>query len=118
MYTHITLFHTPSQGSYGYFCVVDLDQPVPERSCMYPPDHLRAKRFHLIKEDDTLLPCPPSKEKAHSDASSNNFTICLRYSEILFQDFVAENEMVIVEEPWMSILEDLPDTLARRVYGT
>jgi hypothetical protein len=85
---------------------------------MFPPDHLRAKRFHLVKEDDTLLPCPPSNKKAHCDASSNNFTICLRYSEILFQDFVAENEMVIVEEPWMSILEDLPDALARRVYGT
>ncbi|KAL3822717.1 hypothetical protein ACHAXA_000982 [Cyclostephanos tholiformis] len=105
-------------GSYGYFCVVDLDQPVPERSSMFPPDHLRAKRLHLVKEDDALLPCPPSRKQTHSDVSSNNFTICLRYNEILFQDFVAENEMVIVEEPWMSILEDLPDALARRVYGT
>lgn len=98
--------------------MVDLDQPVPERSRMFPPDHLRAKRFKLIKEDDVMIPCPPSAKKTNSDITSNNFTICLRYSEILFQDFVAENEMIIVEEPWMSILEDLPDALARRVYGT
>ena len=117
MLTHIP-FYIFLQGSYGYFCVVDLEQPVPERSSMFPPDHLRAKRFQLIKEDDALMPCPPSIKKTNGDTSSNNFTICLRYNEILFQDYVAENEMVIVEEPWMSILEDLPDALARRVYGT
>lgn len=64
---------------------------------------------------------PPPNKKSKGSSSPNastNFTICLRHSEILFQDFIAENEMVIVEEPWMSILEELPDALARRVYGT
>jgi len=105
-------------GSHGYFCVVDLDQPVPERSSMFPLDHLRAKRLQLIKEDD--MPRPPGEKRKSHDApvTNSNFTICLRYSEIMFQDFIAENEMVIVEEPWMSILEELPDALARRVYGT
>jgi len=36
---------------------------------------------------------------------------------MLYQGFVSENEMVVVEEPWMSILEELPDALARRAYG-
>ena len=44
--------------------------------------------------------------------------VCLLYNEILFQDFISENEMVIVEEPWKSILEELPDALAQKVYGT
>eukprot|EP00580_Thalassiosira_gravida_P009203 CAMPEP_0201635102 /NCGR_PEP_ID=MMETSP0493-20130528/7772_1 /ASSEMBLY_ACC=CAM_ASM_000838 /TAXON_ID=420259 /ORGANISM="Thalassiosira gravida, Strain GMp14c1" /LENGTH=188 /DNA_ID=CAMNT_0048107029 /DNA_START=197 /DNA_END=763 /DNA_ORIENTATION=+ len=108
-------------GSHGYFCAVDLDQPVPERSSMFPPDHLRAKRLQLIKEDDAMMFCPPPGKKSKSNLTrdtSTNFTICLRYSEILFQDFIAENEMVVVEQPWMSILEELPDALARRVYGT
>mmetsp|Transcript_20993 Transcript_20993/g.45549 ORF Transcript_20993/g.45549 Transcript_20993/m.45549 type:complete len:964 (+) Transcript_20993:207-3098(+) len=108
-------------GSHGYFCAVDLDQPVPERSSMFPPDHLRAKRLQLIKEDDATMFCPPPGKKSksnHARETSTNFTICLRYSEILFQDFIAENEMVIVEQPWMSILEELPDALARRVYGS
>ncbi len=98
--------------------MVDLDQPVPEQSNMFPHDHLQAKHLRLIKEDDTLMPYPPSRKETSSGPSSNNFTICLQYSKILFQDFVAQNEMIIVEEPWMSILEDLPDALARRVYGT
>lgn len=105
-------------GSHGYFCVVDLEQPVPDRSTMFPPDHLRAKRFKLIKEDDALILCPHTKKKTDNETNNTNFTICLRYSDILFQDFIAENEMVIAEEPWISILEDLPDALARRVYGT
>ena len=85
---------------------------------MFPLDHLRAKRLQLIKEDD--MPRPPGEKRKSHDApvTNSNFTICLRYSEIMFQDFIAENEMVIVEEPWMSILEELPDALARRVYGT
>jgi len=108
-------------GSHGYFCAVDLDQPVPERSSMFPPDHLRAKRLQLMNDDDTMMYCAPPGKKSKNNFigdASTNFTICLRYSEILFQDFIAENEMVIVEEPWMSTLEELPDALARRVYGT
>jgi len=112
-------------GSHGYFCVVDLDQPVPERSSMFPPDHLRAKGLQQLLEEDHGMACPPppkKKTKSNSsksgDTGNTNFTICLRYCEILFQDFVGENEMVIVEEPWMSILEELPDALERRVYGT
>eukprot|EP00571_Detonula_confervacea_P004590 CAMPEP_0172328756 /NCGR_PEP_ID=MMETSP1058-20130122/60518_1 /TAXON_ID=83371 /ORGANISM="Detonula confervacea, Strain CCMP 353" /LENGTH=1426 /DNA_ID=CAMNT_0013045885 /DNA_START=107 /DNA_END=4387 /DNA_ORIENTATION=+ len=108
-------------GSHGYFCVVDLDQPVPERSSMFPPDHLRARRLEQIKEDDTLMHCAPPRKKSKKNVipgTSTNFTICLRYSEMLFQDFISENEMIIVEEPWTSILDELPDALARRVYGT
>lgn len=97
-----------------------MDQPVPERASTYPPGHLRAKRLlQQAKEDDFLMHGPPlKKSKSNSPKQSTNFTVCLRYSEILFQDFIAENEMVIVEEPWKSILEELPEALARRVYGT
>jgi U3 small nucleolar RNA-associated protein 4 len=108
-------------GSHGYFCVVDLDQPVPVRSSMFPSDHLRANRLILTKEDDKAcqpLRKNPKGKMAGSANTQTNFTICLRYCEILFQDFVANDEMVIVEEPWMSILEELPDALARRAYGT
>jgi U3 small nucleolar RNA-associated protein 4 len=105
-------------GSHGYFCVVDMDQPVPDKSYMFPPDHLRAKRQEQIRDDDMPGPPPQKKMKVQDPVTNTNFTICLKYNEILYQDFIAENEMVIVEEPWMSILEGLPDALARRVYGT
>ncbi|KAL9181562.1 hypothetical protein ACHAXT_010367 [Thalassiosira profunda] len=107
-------------GSYGYFCVVHLDRPVPERASMFPPDHLRAKRLPSVRKDDTLLDFPPpkKKKKTTTPGGGSNFTLCLRYCEILFQDFIGENEMVIVEEPRLSILEELPDALSRRMYGT
>ena len=95
-----------------------MDQPVPDKSYMFPPDHLRAKRQEQIRDDDMPGPPPQKKMKVQDPVTNTNFTICLKYNEILYQDFIAENEMVIVEEPWMSILEGLPDALARRVYGT
>jgi len=105
-------------GSYGYFCVVKLDQPVPERAKMYPPNHLRAKRLPT-RDDDFAISAAPKKKNSHSSSpSSNNFTICLRYNEVVFQDFVGKSEMVVVEEPWSSTLATLPDPLTRRVYGT
>merc|ERR1712194_178136 len=106
-------------GSHGFFCAVNLDQPVPKRSSMFPEDHLRARRLPSAKEDDMY--CPPPRQKSKGNGlrdASTNFKICLQYSEILFQDLIAEGEMIIVEEPRTSILEELPDALARRVYGT
>ena len=108
-------------GSHGYFCIVDLDQPVPERASMFPPNHLRARGLRRIKDDDGMMHnshLSRKKPKNTNNDQSTNMCVCLRYNEILFQDFISENEMVIVEEPWKSILEELPDALARKVYGT
>lgn len=87
---------------------------------MFPPDHLRAKRIQMPNSEDNSMQSlrRQEKQKNANRGSNSNFTICLRYDSILFQDFVADNEMVIVEQPWLSILEDLPDALSRRVYGT
>jgi U3 small nucleolar RNA-associated protein 4 len=104
-------------GSHGYFCAVDLDQPVPERARMVPENHLRAQRLELAKEDDANVHSRPPRKKSKNNGI-NNFTVCLQYCEIQFQDFIAEDEMVVVEQPWMSILEELPDALERRAYGT
>jgi hypothetical protein len=85
---------------------------------MFPPDHLRANRLQQIKPDDTSCEyISPKRKSRKSTGSCTNFTVCLRYNEMLYQGFVSENEMVVVEEPWMSILEELPDALARRAYG-
>lgn len=108
-------------GSHGFFCAVNLDQPVPEKSSMLPVNHLRAKRLQSTKlddEDDMYCPPPRRKPKGNGRNASTNFMIYLKYSEIIFQDFITEDEMVVVEEPRTSILEELPDPLDRRVYGT
>jgi len=33
-------------------------------------------------------------------------------------DFLDENEMVLVEQPWFEVMEGLPDPLEQRVFGT
>lgn len=58
------------------------------------------------------------EEDMKRDEANKNFTICLRYSGIVFQDFLDTNEMVIVEQPWLSIVNTLPDALERQRYGS
>jgi hypothetical protein len=36
---------------------------------------------------------------------------------MLYMDFIQGNEMVIVEQPWLSVVATFPDALQRRVYG-
>ena len=49
---------------------------------------------------------------------NRNFSICLRYTGVIFMDFVDESELVIVEQPWLDIVNALPDALERKRYGT
>lgn len=51
-------------------------------------------------------------------AAESTASLCFLYNSMLYLDFVDQSEMVIVEQPWISILETLPAALARRVYGT
>jgi U3 small nucleolar RNA-associated protein 4 len=37
---------------------------------------------------------------------------------MLFMDFVAEHEMVVVEQPWLTVVATFPQALQRRIYGT
>lgn len=48
---------------------------------------------------------------------SRNCTVCLQYNGMLYLDFVGQNEMVVVEQPWLEVVETLPEALQRRVYG-
>ena len=92
---------------------------MPKKSDTFPSNHLRAKRAASAMDKDMHCRSPRQSEgDGGKDAGAKNFTICLRYREILFQDFISEDEIVIIEEPRTSILEELPDPLARRVYGT
>jgi hypothetical protein len=37
---------------------------------------------------------------------------------MLYMDFAASNEMVVVEQPWLNVVATFPDALQRRVYGS
>jgi hypothetical protein len=49
--------------------------------------------------------------------SARACTICLQYNGILYMDFIGEGEMVVVEQPWLEVVETFPEALQRRIYG-
>lgn len=46
------------------------------------------------------------------------FLRACRYRPVIFADFLSEGELLVVEEPWLKIMQRLPDPLFRQRYGT
>lgn len=59
-----------------------------------------------------------NSDDAREEDTIRNFTICLRYASIIFQDFIRSNEMLVLEQPWMSVVDTLPGALERQRYGS
>eukprot|EP00985_Skeletonema_marinoi_P011386 scaffold5403_cov198-Skeletonema_marinoi.AAC.4 len=72
-------------GAHGFFCHVDLHQPVPDKANMFPPDHLRAKRIQMPNSEDNSMHSlrRQEKQKMANRGSNSNFTICLRYDTVV-----------------------------------
>lgn len=129
--THISLFHKCIQGGHAWFCSIDLDAPVPKHSQPYPIDHLKAKNWLniLLKgrkrsnsavddKHQSTLKRKYSFDDSTTDKENRNFTTCLRYSGMIFLEYLDENELVVVEQPWLGIVNSLPDALERQRYGS
>ena len=86
---------------------MDLSKPLPEHALLFPPKHVRGKR----KRKRNHTEAPPTEK-------SNNCTVCLRYNGMLYMDFIDANEMLVVEQPWLSVVGGFPAALERKVYGT
>ena len=56
--------------------------------------------------------------KRGKSANESDSVICLRYNSILHMDFVAANEMVIVEQPWLNVVSNFPAALERKLYAS
>ncbi len=74
-------------------------------------------------KEESIRALPDSKKRKKVKAPSysvpnKNYTICVKYDSILQLEFVKEDELVIVEQPWLTVLNSLPDPLERRMYGT
>lgn len=114
-----------------------MDAPVPRKAQPFPSDHLRAKNWgqklrierkrsnSTVSVTDSTQPSSRRKRKhveaaivENSKQGNPNFTTCLRFSGMIFLEFLDENEMVIVEQPWLGIVNSLPDALERQRYGS
>lgn len=79
---------------------------MPKHCRVFPETHVRGKKR---KHPDS---------NATEETEPNNCTICLRYNSMLYMDFIAENELLVVEQPWLSVVASFPEALERKVYGT
>lgn len=94
------------QGAFGMFCVVDMAKGIPKRCRTVPDMQLRGKKRKRYAAESTV------------DPNHGNCTMCLRYNSMIHMDRVSEDELLIVEQPWRSVMAGFPAALERKVYGT
>ena len=91
-----------------------------------PEKHIRRKRPRPDYYDDPNMPIPlvdlahyrkPIFKRGEEDPNAKNCTVCLYYNSILYFDFITRGQMLVVEQPWLRVIETLPAPLQRRVYG-
>jgi hypothetical protein len=75
---------------------------------------LEASTEQKEKKEDNLKEDPLAHKPNYG---SRNCSICLQYNGMLYLNFVGQNEMVVVEQPWLEVVETLPEAIQRRVYG-
>jgi len=89
----------------------------PRQCRIFPETHVRSgnkkrKRSMSVSEKER------EDATAEKEEVQTTCTMCLRYNSMLYMDFVADNEMVVVEQPWLNVVATFPDALQRKVYGT
>jgi hypothetical protein len=93
---------------------LDTAEKFPNACHVFPERHVRGKKRNrgLSISEQSM------DERANNVEECSQCTICLRYNSMLFMDFVDVNELLVVEQPWLSIVATFPEALHRRVYGT
>ena len=104
----ITNFPVPHllQGSFGAFALIDLAKKIPQTCRVVPERSIRWKKL------------ADSEKKAGGRSKDSESIICLRYNSILHMDFISNNEMIVVEQPWLNVIAKFPAPLERKIYGT
>jgi U3 small nucleolar RNA-associated protein 4 len=69
------------------------------------PKSPSAKGAHLLKSSD-------------NEVVSDNCRVVKRFKPLLAAGFVAEDRLLVVEVPWIRVLNDLPAALYRHKFGT
>ena len=62
------------------------------------------------------LTTPPSTS-TEADVTSTNFKLIKRYQPLLFLGFAESEKLVVVERPWLNVMQNLPPPLFRQKYG-
>ena len=105
----------------GSLVSINLEDPYPNTFQFWPTNHVRGG-----SQRTTGIVVPSineTKDETHTNSTartSNNTTatVFLRYNNMLYADFIAPNELLVIEQPWMYVVPTLPDAIERRIYGT
>ncbi|KZT74838.1 WD40 repeat-like protein [Daedalea quercina L-15889] len=62
-------------------------------------------------------PSAPGVEDGEMEKRQRNFTLVTKYRPLLFADFVAPKELVVVERPLVDVLHGLPPAFFKPKYG-
>jgi hypothetical protein len=97
---------------------------MPQHCSAFPSNHILAKLLRKqcygdIRKVTALGVTHDADEPSVSLSTKRkqNFTLCLKYSGIIFMEFLDDDELLLVEQPWLAILNALPDVLECRRYG-
>ena len=83
----------------------------------------KRKRSYSEASASTDVPAAPEMvndtddNEVDENDDSRNCTVCLRYNSMLYMDFIQANEMLVVEQPWLTVMATFPEALHRRIYG-
>ena len=110
------------QSGHTWFCAIDMNQPVPLNSNIFPSNHIKIRNassaYYPGHQEFSRKRKHPNGTEVQKSKENRNLTICMRYVGMLFMDFLDNNELVIVEQPWVDIAKSLPRSLQRKLYGT
>ncbi|KAI2494654.1 hypothetical protein MHU86_19883 [Fragilaria crotonensis] len=93
-------------GAVGSFCIVDTTKGMPKRCKSVPEARLRGYRKRVYVAETSV------------DPNYGNCTLCLRYNSIIHMEYISDDEIIVVEQPWLSVVAGFPAALERKVYGT
>jgi hypothetical protein len=94
---------------------MNIEEEFPQRCRIVPETHVRVKKR---KRSQSVSEPSSGDGDQSAGTKSSTCTMCLRYNSMIFMDFVDDHEMVVVEQPWLSVVATFPDALQRKVYGT
>jgi len=76
------------------------------------------KKIKKIKISKKKKEKRKKKSRGKDAENAENFRIITKFKPLMFLDFVAGNELVVVERPWVKISEKFPEALYRHKYST
>lgn len=106
--------------------LVDLDAPLMLKARITPAEHVSKRRRESDADSSAAEPDVEKKDTQpivavtpiYPQQSTTNLAMSLKYRPLLFADFIDPHSLVVVEEPWLKVMEKLPDPLYRQRYGT